>query len=31
MAMKSMPKSGIEKEFVQAMCEDTYKNLLELN
>ena len=31
MAMKSMAKSGIEKEYIQAMCEDTYKNLLELN
>jgi hypothetical protein len=31
MAMKSMAKSGIEKEYIQAMCEDTYKNLMELN
>ena len=23
--MKSMAKSGIEKEYIQAMCEDTYK------
>lgn len=31
MAMKSLAKSGLEKDHIEAICEDTYKNLLELN
>jgi hypothetical protein len=31
MAMKSIKKTNVEQQYIEAICQDTYKNLSELN